>query len=563
MNYNTDVFLFQLLKKAGIEMPTIEEAEMEIKAAEPLPLSGKVLSAVVDAMPADKQAEAANILCMKLATDTFSDKTSFTSVTPPSWFGKIQSVANGIGAHQARIAWRNLRKFLQLLFEDKDGLFAFLRQQVLIPATIQDQLFLKELLHQPDSLARVAAYYGQEDEVLATEARDWLRHESTSISSLVSTPHRRIFIAVVDEARVAPQKRFTAFWLQLSNECHVIAVSKRVPKKHELPKIICHELEEIYQTVTNSIVNNIEENNEMSSYDELMVAEEKTDFEEAFFEEVLDEEMADEGRKEIEEGSFAAKQRRRDSRKKEIVALWVSQHLPLGDGAGVVIDAGSACLKVWAIIVGLIMRHVYSFLRVFTNNFQVLQLWSKSYNSPGLRTTDVQLMGDRLDWEHLAFYGSEAVKKVMDPDFVATNVYIGASGIEFNQNRKAIRIVYHEPTEREHKVHLFKCRARRRIVLLTPHKIGRAGALGFNILDIDGIDTEAPIYLVTTKPEEGSEEEKEFKQVRRAFESKELDAAVKEKNLVLHWITVDCKKGEAPKMVDHFWLPSDVNGEIT
>ena len=474
-----------------------------------------------------------------------------------SWLETLRGVAAQIGNINKVVACKAMDKFLGFMYTHQYQFCEFLQKLLSESATVEEKRIMQESIHQHGPLASVAAYYEQQEQVSPYEALSWLGHESTEISTLASTPYRRIFFAKVDETQAIPRKHFKALWLKLTNECHIVLVSTQLTNTSELADAIWHELDHIrrhhFTLGTDSIkhANAMKEDIKMSK-----LSEEPTTKQQRIVPE----------RKPLTYGTetppFAIAQSRVDPQAKQLVASWVSQHLHLKSGAGIIIDAGSSCLEVWRAIVDQIEDNQFAFLTVYTNSYQVLEHWRDRLNNRQVQQTNVQLIGSKLDAEHLAFYGQEAVDKVMTHDFRAMNVYIGISGIEFDEEGR-ILVGYHaDEPELQIKKLLFQCHAQKRIILATPAKIGFAGGRVFNVLDVKGLNTDAPIYLVTINPEKGSKEEKQFKQAMRVFQSKAMEHAISNKKMVLHWITIDHKNDGVPKMIAHLVLPKNSKRNI-
>lgn len=491
------------------------------------------------------------------AESTYEGKRSQLDIRP-SWSEELHVMANRIGDNNIGIACKAMDRFLGAMYSCQYRFCEFVRKLLSDPATVEDKRILQEIVRKCGPLASVAAYYKQQEQVSPVEALNWLRHKTTEISTLVSTPYRRIFLAKVDKTQAIPRKHFKALWLRLSNECHIVLVSKRLANTKEVADAIWHELDHIRRRHFSQSQYSIKPANtgkeaiEMGAIDEELVTKQQ---------EIEAEAKALTYR--IEIPPFAIAQSRVDSEDKRLDALWVSQHLRLQNGAGIIIDAGSSNLEVWRAIVDQIEDNQFAFLIVYTNSYQVLEHWRKRLDSRQVQQTNVQLIASKLDAEHLAFYGPEVVQKVMNPGFRAMNVYIGTSGIEFDEKSGSICFGYHGPREeRDFKELLFQCKARRRVILATPRKIGFAGGRVFNVLDVKGLSTEAPIYLVTTNPESGSKQEEQFERAKNVFKSETMEQAISAKGLTFHWVTVDNDNGGVPKMIEHIVVPRNAKSEI-
>ena len=167
-----------------------------------------------------------------------------------------------------------------------------------------------------------------------------------------------------------------------------------------------------------------------------------------------------------------------------------------------------------------------------------------------------------FDAEHQAFYGKSVRTSLMSPNFRPSAVYIGTSGIEFD-DRAGILLGYHAgDPEKDVKMALFQCPAKARVILATPRKISNAGGRVFDVLSVPELDVRAPIYLVTTEPEPKTTEEKLFNQALKVFKSKKIQNAIRDKGIKFHWIIVDRKSADVPKAVEHIIAPIKLKSSI-
>lgn len=247
-----------------------------------------------------------------------------------------------------------------------------------------------------------------------------------------------------------------------------------------------------------------------------------------------------------ESGDFARMQQDVAPRHKELAAKWVLNELSFGSGAGLILDAGSSCWQLWKETAKAIEKGDCAHLTIYTNNLLVLDEWREGSSKPQIRGTKVKIFGWELDCSHRAFYGGtdEVRLRLKDKNFRPWAVFIGTSGIEFS-GEDGILFGYHaDEAELEIKKILFQCKTRMRIVLATPHKIGYAGGSVFDILDVEDLDTTAPLYLVTTAPDqEEKSHQEQFNQARRIYESKPMQQKIKESGMEFHWIILDPKTG--------------------
>jgi len=542
MNSAAEKWWLQLCKKAGLALPTLEEAEAEVRTAKPVPLSDELVNAIASTAAAGK----------KKGPDATSDREAPTQVRiqkadrpadkeEQSFFEVFGRIFVQIGSPRVSVVYQAINRLLKFESSHHDYLYEYIRRLLRKHKVIgSSRQVLKNAMRSLGPLARIRAYYQYEGSVSPEEARDWIEDPSTEISTLVSSPVRKIFAAIV----VPPEERdFGAFWFQLSESCHVFVVSKSLSSRDDRPSVICHEFEEMREFFESSLLDKRKEDTPMKPITSGIAAQTESEHEKF-------------DGQDVETESFAVRQTLVDAVYKQLVATYVSLNLPPRAGAGIIIDAGSACLEMWARMVQDILAGKFPYMVVYTNSFLVLQNWGKWRTSPGVRETYVELTGTSLDWEHLVFDGPEAHRKLMDPSFRAMNVYIGAAGIEFDEKTGSIRFGYRRSREeREFKELLFQCRAARRIILATPRKIGFAGGRSFDLLNTKDLNTEAPIYLVTTKPQEGSENESQFKRSLDAFQSKAVERAISERGLEFHWITINGGNEDMPEVLREITIP--------
>jgi hypothetical protein len=254
--------------------------------------------------------------------------------------------------------------------------------------------------------------------------------------------------------------------------------------------------------------------------------------------------------------SFAIDQLGLDETAKALVADWTVQNFPLYNGAGVVIDAGSTCFKLWCNMRDEIVRGGLAHIRVLTGSYLVLQD-AVSHTEPELQSTTVDIIGETFDRSHRAFY---LRKHGGVGQFRPSMVYIGASSIEFDV-RAGILLGYHGDGERISKEMLFRYPCKARVILTTARKIGVVGVEAFNILEppsspeaAAGQFSEAPIYIVTTEPEKAAEV-RLFERSRDTFLSTKMQDTVGKLGMEVHWVTIN-RQGElaedlvAPMRVD-------------
>ena len=233
----------------------------------------------------------------------------------------------------------------------------------------------------------------------------------------------------------------------------------------------------------------------------------------------------------------------------------MANEIPLANGAGIYLDAGSQCFFVYEEVRDLIKETRLANVTMFTNSFMVLESWKSDHLIPQLRGTEVEMAGDIFDAPHLALYGHALPAKLLSGRFKPAAVYIGTSGIEFEDDR--VLLGYHAgDLEAEAKMVLFKCPAKARVILVTPQKIGNPGGRVFDILSVDKLDTRAPIYLVTAAPESG-EQEGQFRRAQDIFKGKSMREALIRKQMPMHWITLERIAPGIPKAIEHIVVPEN------
>lgn len=412
---------------------------------------------------------------------------------------------------------------------------------------------VREILHRPSASLKAAlagadgesvvvrAYRDVDQPLAGSEILDWLRAPSSQVYSLLDQPE--LGIAIVTVAPV--DRRFVAAWLQFSETEHVLCVNEESGEDERLRSVF-HELEHLVKFLCPEI------NMRHRDISQLTAGRDRG------LHVASDLEATSGGAPLI---LFALAQRQVDPDDKDLAAEWVATDLPLTNGAGIFVDAGSQCMAVWKAIVGQIEKNQFANLAVVTNSLLVLQDWPDSLTKiPQLQGTTVEPAGEIFDAPHLAFYGEAVRTKLTSPHFRPSAVYIGASGIEFDE-QAGILLGYHagEP-ERASKELLFQCSCKdARVILATPKKIGNPGGRVFDILSVKGLDPKAPIYLVSAEPKADSvEERQQFEAAKRVLQGETMVSKLREKGLTFHWITLDRESRDVPKVKEHMIVPRRV-----
>ncbi len=428
----------------------------------------------------------------------------------------VEELLIAVGSECHSVATKAATEIVSLWHLNKDSFVRFLRKPLSAPLDRTAKLEVIDQTGQPGRFPVVTAYREFRVRISVEDAIACLRSPQTQMCNLVDGPGRRIFLA-----RIVPKTDgFSAAWLRLTHRDDILLVSSQLSEQ-DFSSATAHELNHVMKTLFTK-----------------QPRKETTKMEED---------------KNI---SFAQAQKAVDHDDKVLSAQWVADDLPLKNGAGIFLDAGSCCLTFWQEIIGQLCANRYSNITVYTNNFMVLQEWAEKVATPQLQGTIVEMAGNLFDAPHLAFYGEGVRRMLMSGVFRASAVYIGTSGIEFDQETGEILFGYHAgDAEHDVKEVLFQCPARKRIILATPQKIGFAGGRVFDVLSVNKLDNRAPIYLVTTEPEPGSECEQQFNEAKKSFLGDKIQTAIYKQGLEFHWIIVDRKSGETPKAKERLDAP--------
>lgn len=231
-------------------------------------------------------------------------------------------------------------------------------------------------------------------------------------------------------------------------------------------------------------------------------------------------------------------------KEKKRLAKFALRDLGLHIGDGVFLDAGTQSTAVF----NRLRRSSKEFIHVLTWNLEVVRKFSKWQEQHPKRRPFIDLIllagaGRGIDIDHQAIYDKGTRELLMSGNYRPKAVFIGVSGIDFAQQR--IEIGYHSKTDRESKELLFQIPCERRIILATNRKIGDAGTLRFNLLDVKGEYCDRPIELITLAPQLVSEDAAEasdyrrFDRARKEFVSRSMKAAIKQAGLDFSWRVAD------------------------
>lgn len=416
-----------------------------------------------------------------------------------------------VGSLCHKTAGAAAKRLLTLWHDYNSSIVRGLRELTRVPLCPEDKYAVLNRATEP----RMRAFLV--DPIPHDVARRWLTCETAPLYALSESQTMNLFVSRVDPE----DRRFSAAWMQLGPRDHVFLISKTAWGS-DVSIALYHELEHMLRHVASQTGGDSGSHKRIRTMDTS-----------------IDNTMI----------PFALAQKNVDPDDKKLVALWAAEEKPLSDGAGVFIDAGSSCLAVWEVIREQLSMAKFANILVSTSNFLILQDWATKPSDSNFPGTSMEMAGDIFDAPHMAFFGETAEKKLLSGSFRPAVVYIGTSGVEFEED--SLLLGYHAgDLEKDAKELLFKCPAKVRIILATPRKIGNAGGRVFNVLAIENIDARAPIYLVTTTPT-GAEEEMQFSCAKSTFSGEAFETAVRDKGLEVHWIIVDRNSTEVPKAVEH------------
>jgi hypothetical protein len=238
---------------------------------------------------------------------------------------------------------------------------------------------------------------------------------------------------------------------------------------------------------------------------------------------------------------------------KELVAKFIAEKLPIAEGAGLFVDAGSQCFQAYNAIARSADERDQSQLNLFTSNMFVLYSWIANRWNARTRFPTIEIAGGEVDVEHRAFYGLSDNQGFKS--FRPSLVLIGASGFEVEPGRLWLgtHAGEHEIKDKEH---LFRCPAKNRVILLTPGKIGQAGSRPLDLLSLEPPEEEriqAPIYIVTASPSHKQVEYRDnYANAMEAMRSEVMRLKLQRRRLTVHWVTlnwIDYQKGQLQEEV--------------
>lgn len=461
-----------------------------------------------DAAPSEVSAHAAD-----------TRPTGVVVASPGSGSGSHSAIFDFIqqlGSRSKAVAAKAANQLLQFRARHLDTFREWLDRTLSTPMCEDSTRRLVWAVHDAQASAKLRAFYYDADfrQVISeASAVAWLSGE-VEAHCVVSTSAMRLSVVKVP---IPEGERFAAAWIEVEPSVHLLMVADGLPFPRQRDAVD-HELEHFCQ--------------------ELIMNMETTDIGEP----------AAPPRPKERYVSFAGRQLGVDVYEKNLAARWTIHELPLRDGDGIVLDAGTSCWLTWKQILDLVGSEKLAHLMVHTNSHLVQTYWMERTESPQIACLKLELLGTVLDSEHKAYYWRTPKDRVMPRSLRPNTVYIGTSGIEFDE-KEGILFGYHEgPREQDMKEFFFECAAKRRIILATPAKIGSAGGQSFDVLSIEKIDARAPIYLVTAEPEPGSDYAEAFERAREAFQSEAIQQAVAEKGLLFRWVTLDRNNGGVPKL---------------
>ncbi len=474
--------------------------------------------------------------------------------TKKELFEKYQNIARLIRSNKPDVANKGLCELVKCESHYGEDFYIFLLWLLAISRIarhkIEDYIQLMK-----KSRRWSIVYCNQRDSISRADALSWLEDHSTQVSELVASPHRSICIASVDDARAVPRKRFESCLISLDNKVHIIVCSGNLTG-YERTRRICHELLHLVTAESTE--------DRGHSYAPKQVDDEnnKQFIRSKPMEQInQNKQVNDRPHEGPSVALFALDQSHVEPEDKEILANWVTHELPLSSGGGIIVDAGTSCREVWRQIIGQIEMKKCLHMTVYTNSLLVLEDWLKNVDNPHVSGTCVELYGSRLDAHRLAFYGSEynrgdVREKIMSQGFQPMHVYIGTSGIRFDDKGRILFGYHGGGAERVVKELLFQRPTEKRIILASPSKIDFTSGSSFDLLKVKNLNT-APIYLVTTNaPENRPALKKKYKKAIEGFTSPAMEKAIRaHEGLEFHWIIIDQNDSGLPKMEKHLVVP--------
>lgn len=428
---------------------------------------------------------------------------------------RLREVLEMLGNRSSEVAAAAARDFASLWYSERQRVMAAFDGLLSAPVEQLPYPWLP-----PDCRPEIRAYRNFMESVRPEQAIAWLKQPGAEFVSLVDTPARHVAAALVDVGPIL----FTACWLQLNAENHIIIMNKELLGEERI-ETLHHELCHLVDYLCTQT-----------------------------------EEHGTHGKRSIRRFQyFAAAQRQNCPEEKTIMARWAVQEMRIISGAGVFLDAGSSCLAVWQEIIRQLELQRFSHLSVVTNNFMVLQDWVNSASTiPEFQGTSVDLAGEIFDTPHLAFYGEATRRRLMSGSFLPSVVYIGTSGIDFYESSKIFLGFHAGELERASKELLFQCPSKARVILADSRKIGQAGGNVFDCLTVDHLDARAPIYLVTVEPSKGSPDQRTFESAYDAFLSSRMQTAIANSGVQFHWVVLSREDAEVPRALR--MLSSQIRG---
>jgi len=407
--------------------------------------------------------------------------------------------------YQIRSLWKN----------NRDGLHNCLRQLMSNPIRWREKQMISADLLQGSPEA--VAYKEYKQDVTPEDANRWLKDRKTRFFRVVETNHRRLLVALVKPHR----KQFQAAMFRFGDQDFVLFVRNDLAEQTCLEAVI-HELNHAFDFILEAPPL---QTNPSAISNDLRIA------------------------------SHAQIQRRVDQIEKQRVARWAAEEIPLPNGAGVYFDTGSQCDAVWEAIRHQTHKNDLSSLTVCTNSGMILRSWLDAQHAqqlPDVLRIQLEFLGGTFDFQHQACYGDAAAKKLLSGGFMPHAMFIGTSGLGFDGG---IHFGSHAgPAEQLTKELLFRCRAKVRCILTTAQKIGSASGCVFDILTLKGLDTRAPIYILTTAPEPKSSFSKQFEDAKAAFQGPAIRKKLHRLGLRVRWVTIDAKS-EIPKATELIEMP--------
>lgn len=226
---------------------------------------------------------------------------------------------------------------------------------------------------------------------------------------------------------------------------------------------------------------------------------------------------------------------------KLLVAKYVADRTVLPDGSGIFVDAGSQCFLTFLEIERRIRQESPKrTLKLMTSNKTLLDYWERPDLSIRDTFPEIEVAGNEYDVNHRAFYGLVANEAFQH--YRSNLILIGACGFEIESGRLWLGTHAGEHELRDKKL-LFSGHAKRRLVLLTPSKLGYAGYCPVDLLSIENCKNRT-IDLVMTAPTNCSEQE-QFNAALATLRDGFTTECLNSRGLKIRWTILTVTDGQA------------------